>query len=140
LKNKIPGLIPIEPRGSKTARASAVSPVIEAGNVFLPSPSIAPWVHDFIEECAAFPRGANDDQVDAMTQALDRMLGGLTFDLEGWAGADTPESDKRLVKEIEDENAEIERELAEEDADEDDESDVEAWTGQRVPRYGVRTA
>jgi len=29
-----------------------------------------PWVTDFIEECAAFPNGAHDDQVDAMTQAL----------------------------------------------------------------------
>jgi len=27
-------------------------------------------VNDFIEECAAFPNGAHDDQVDAMTQAL----------------------------------------------------------------------
>jgi phage terminase large subunit-like protein len=29
-----------------------------------------PWANDFIEECAAFPNGAHDDQVDAMTQAL----------------------------------------------------------------------
>jgi phage terminase large subunit-like protein len=27
-------------------------------------------VNDFIEECVAFPNGAHDDQVDAMTQAL----------------------------------------------------------------------
>jgi predicted phage terminase large subunit-like protein len=38
--------------------------------VYLPHPSYAPWVTDFIEECAAFPNGAHDDQVDAMTQAL----------------------------------------------------------------------
>jgi predicted phage terminase large subunit-like protein len=47
-----------------------VSPLIEAGNVYLPHPDYAPWVRDFIEECAAFPYGAHDDQVDAMTQAL----------------------------------------------------------------------
>src|SRR6266404_5616260 len=76
LKSKIPGLIAVEPRGSKEARAAAVSPAIESGNVHLPSPEHAPWVHDFIEECAAFPKGANDDQVDAMTQALDRFLAG----------------------------------------------------------------
>ena len=29
-----------------------------------------PWVNEFIEECIAFPNGAHDDQVDAMTQAL----------------------------------------------------------------------
>ena len=47
-----------------------VSPLIEAGNVYLPHPQLAPWVNDLIEECAAFPNGAHDDQVDAMTQAL----------------------------------------------------------------------
>jgi len=76
LKGKIPGLIAVEPRGSKEARASAVSPAIEAGNVYLPAPARWSGVHDFIEECAAFPKGANDDQVDAMTQALDRLLTG----------------------------------------------------------------
>jgi len=73
LKREISGLIAVEPQGSKEARAAAVSPDIEAGNVYLPDPSIAPWVHDFIEECAAFPNGANDDQVDAMTQVLNRL-------------------------------------------------------------------
>jgi predicted phage terminase large subunit-like protein len=48
----------------------ALSPLIEAGNVYLPHPQFAPWVSDLIEECAAFPNGAHDDQVDAMTQAL----------------------------------------------------------------------
>jgi phage terminase large subunit-like protein len=38
--------------------------------VYVPHPLYAPWVNDFIEECAAFPNGAHDDQVDAMTQAL----------------------------------------------------------------------
>lgn len=79
LKQQISGLIPVEPQGSKVARASAVSPQIEAGNVYLPDPSIAPWVHDFIEECAAFPTGAHDDQVDAMSQALMRLGGRREF-------------------------------------------------------------
>lgn len=79
LKQKIEGLIPVEPQGSKVARVSAVSPQIEAGNVYLPDPSIAPWVHDFIEECAAFPTGAHDDQVDAMSQALMRLGGRREF-------------------------------------------------------------
>ncbi len=71
LRKTVPGLIPVEPQGSKTARAYAVSPDIEAGNVYLPED--APWVGDFVEECAKFPNGANDDQVDAMTQALIRL-------------------------------------------------------------------
>jgi len=74
LRRTVPGIVPEEPHGSKEARAAAVSPLVEAGNVYLPSPELAPWVGDFIEECAAFPNGANDDQVDAMSQALNRLL------------------------------------------------------------------
>jgi predicted phage terminase large subunit-like protein len=74
LRAKVPGLIPIEPDGSKVARASAVSPFVEAGNVWLPVPEIAAWVGGFIEECANFPLSTHDDQVDAASQALNRLL------------------------------------------------------------------
>lgn len=70
LKHEIPGIIPWPAQGSKTERLSAVSPQIEAGNVFIPDPIIAGWVSDYIEEFAVFPNGNNDDQVDATTQAL----------------------------------------------------------------------
>jgi predicted phage terminase large subunit-like protein len=73
LKEKIEGLTAINPLGSKEARASAASAQVEAGNVYLPEPSIAPWVHDFLEEVSTFPKAAFDDQVDAMTQALLRL-------------------------------------------------------------------
>lgn len=79
LKREIPGLIAVNPEGGKEARVAAVSPDIEAGNVYLPDPSIAPWVHDFIEECAAFPKGAHDDQVDAISQALIRLANKAWF-------------------------------------------------------------
>ena len=70
LQHEISGILPVNPEGGKVARAAAVSPLIEAGNVYLPHPHIAPWVTALIEECAAFPNGAHDDQVDAATQAL----------------------------------------------------------------------
>lgn len=72
LQKKIAGIVPILPQGSKIARAQAISPIVEAGNVHLPEPSRNPWVADFIEECAAFKgtSGEVNDQVDAMTQAL----------------------------------------------------------------------
>ena len=76
LKHEIAGIVPVSPQGSKEARAAAVSPDIEAGNVYLPHPAIAPWVDGFIEECAAFPASRNDDQVDGMTQALIRIGAG----------------------------------------------------------------
>ena len=73
LKDKISGIIPVLPKGGKQSRAEAVTAQIEAGNVYLPHPFIAPWVWDFIEECAAFPNATHDDQVDAMTQALNEL-------------------------------------------------------------------
>lgn len=76
LKTKVSGLVAVNPEGGKVARASAVSPDIEAGNVYLPED--APWVHDFIEECSSFPNGKHDDQVDAMTQALNRLIYNIT--------------------------------------------------------------
>jgi predicted phage terminase large subunit-like protein len=39
-----------------------------------PRPELAPWVGGFIEECAGFPTAAHDDQVDAMSQALNRLI------------------------------------------------------------------
>jgi len=71
LKREISGLIAVNPEGGKVVRAQAVTPDIEAGNVFLPENE--PWIHDFIEECSSFPNGKHDDMVDSMTQALNRM-------------------------------------------------------------------
>ncbi len=70
LKSEIPGIIAVNPEGGKEARAHAVAPTVEAGNVWLPNKKLHPWVDEFIDECASFPKGANDDQVDAFTQAL----------------------------------------------------------------------
>lgn len=73
LKNKLPGLHPVNPQGGKIARANAVVPLWECGNVWLPPPNERyGWVHDFIEEVVTFTGdpGRPDDQVDAMTQGL----------------------------------------------------------------------
>ena len=75
LASKIPGIVPVNPRESKYARASAVSPFIEAGNVKLPAPGIALFdVEGLIEESSTFPSAAHDDQVDACSQALAALL------------------------------------------------------------------
>ena len=74
LRRHVSGLIPVDVKDSKLARASAVAPFAEAGNVHLPDPRLAPWVGDFIEEAASFPNAAHDDQVDGMSQALARLL------------------------------------------------------------------
>jgi len=74
LNRKIPGIVPVEPDGGKEARASAVAPLVEAGNVWLPAAHLAPWAGGLIEECAGFPTATNDDQVDALSQGLNRLI------------------------------------------------------------------
>lgn len=75
LRSRIPGIVAINPTESKIARANAVSPFIEAGNVHLPSSTIALFsVGEFVDEAAMFPNGAHDDQVDAASQALARIF------------------------------------------------------------------
>ena len=73
LHDEIPGIVPVEPLGGKEARANACAPFIESGHVYLPHPEIFPWVKVFLAEVTAFPKGRfKDDQVDAMTQFLNR--------------------------------------------------------------------
>ena len=74
LRRTVPGIVPEEPQGSKEARAAAVSPLVEAGNVWLPAPEIAPWVGELVDEAAGFPNAKHDDQVDSMSQALNRLI------------------------------------------------------------------
>jgi predicted phage terminase large subunit-like protein len=75
LQHEITGLIEVNPEGGKMSRAAAVSADVEAGNWYLPHPGIAPWVLDFLEECASFPSGAHDDQVDAWSQGGNYLRG-----------------------------------------------------------------
>jgi predicted phage terminase large subunit-like protein len=84
LRQELSSIHPITPNGSKELRAQAVSPQIEAGNVWLPGAANAEgtgfdrsrtpqWVQDFIYEAESFPAASHDDQVDAMAQALMRL-------------------------------------------------------------------
>lgn len=68
LKRTINGIIAVDPAGGKQARAWATQPDIEAGCVYLPEDKA--WAQEVVDEAAAFPNAAHDDDVDAMTQAL----------------------------------------------------------------------
>lgn len=68
MQKKVPGLIGFKPEKSKISRASAIIPMVEAGNVYLPAS--AAWLDSFISEFSLFPGSKNDDQVDAVTQGL----------------------------------------------------------------------
>ena len=70
LSSKESGVIAIEPQGSKEARAQAVSPLIEAGNIVLPHYDFDPSIVAFTSEWEEIPNGAFWDDVDAGSQAL----------------------------------------------------------------------
>lgn len=72
LEADVPGLIAITPQGGKVARANAVQPQHEAGNFFVPSPTLKgfEWVNDWVELFAKFPGVPHDDDVDAWTQGV----------------------------------------------------------------------
>lgn len=68
LAHDIPGFIAVEPEGGKEARAAVGQPYQRAGNVYLPDG--APWVDEYVGIFAAFPKGKENDDVDAQSQAL----------------------------------------------------------------------
>lgn len=69
LRDEVSGLIAVTPRGSKEARLSAVSPLFESGNVYFPKTN---WIDELTEELVSFPNAPFDDQVDSLSQALNR--------------------------------------------------------------------
>jgi predicted phage terminase large subunit-like protein len=62
---------PVKVDADKVSRAHAVSPLVEAGRVFLPK--AAPWLAAFLDEMSTFPSGVHDDIVDSTTQALNYL-------------------------------------------------------------------
>lgn len=87
LKHTVPGLIPVPAEGSKESRVHQVSGIIEAGNVYLPDVSLAPWVPEFVQEWSDFPNAANDDQVDAAVHALRYWAQGAAGGVGGYKPA-----------------------------------------------------
>lgn len=73
LKLDVPGLTPVEPKGGKEARANAVSPLFDAGVVYLPHPDICPLVWVYMAQLEAFPNDVHDDLVDMTSQVLLRL-------------------------------------------------------------------
>jgi len=70
LRQQLPGVLLVPTGGGKEARAYACQSYWEAGNVFLPHPSIAPWIGQWVDSITHFPRWMYDDEVDSMTHAL----------------------------------------------------------------------
>jgi predicted phage terminase large subunit-like protein len=70
----------IRSTGSKAERAAPVSSAAEAGNVKLLRGA---WIGAFLDEAEAFPNGAHDDMVDAVSGAIGKLTTG------GWSRGPT---------------------------------------------------
>lgn len=75
LADEIPGLLAVDPLGGKVPRAHAMSHEQQAGNVYLPSPLMDGygWIINnggYVDTAAKFPLVKHDDDIDAMTQAI----------------------------------------------------------------------
>ncbi len=98
LQGKVSGVVAVEPEGGKEARANACQGDIASGGVYLPDEVHAkyddgrrgaPWVAAFVHEAVTFPKGATDDQVDAMTQHLNASAGSYAARLRAAFGKGT---------------------------------------------------
>lgn len=68
----------VKPTGSKVVRATPLSAQVQAGNVYIVEtgdPVVDAWIKPFIAELSTFPAGANDDQVDAVSDAFNECAG-----------------------------------------------------------------
>ena len=74
LRRHYHGIIPIRPQLSKELRVNEVSVMYTGGNVWYPNPEQNPWVNLHIAEVLTFPRGKNDDRMDAESQMLKFFL------------------------------------------------------------------
>lgn len=62
-------IVPYKVVNDKVSRVNGITPLIQGGRVYLPEK--ASWLDDFVDECVAFPSGRHDDQVDALSMAID---------------------------------------------------------------------
>ena len=90
-------MIAVTPQGSKEGRAQAASPEVEAGNYYVPKDSMG---DEFIEECASFPNGAHDDQVDTWSQAAARFRSSYAGVLEFYERLAAQNQDESATAEI----------------------------------------
>lgn len=67
--------VPTVPTADKVTRLFVETAKLEGGGVLLPQ--YAGWVRDFVDECLVFPKGAHDDQVDALSQLLRYLREGV---------------------------------------------------------------
>jgi len=79
----------------KVSRANAVAPILESGMIWYPE--MYEWAQELVEECAAFPNGSYDDQVDSSVMAWMRFRQGNFIALDEDEKAEQSERERVLV-------------------------------------------
>lgn len=74
MRRGLAGVLPVNPKGDKQVRARAESGLLEGGSCHLIEGD--PGALALVNEAAAFPNGANDDMVDAWSQAMSKLARG----------------------------------------------------------------
>lgn len=69
----------VPPQGDKEVRATPVSTAAENGRIRLVR---GPWNDAFLDELESFPKGAHDDQVDALSGAYNQLIGNPRIPIE----------------------------------------------------------
>ncbi|GFO74010.1 hypothetical protein BPLS_P0409 [Bathymodiolus platifrons methanotrophic gill symbiont] len=72
LRNEGHNICAYKPTADKHTRLIAVTDILESGFVYLPKK--AQWLDDFLLEVTRFPNAKHDDQVDALSQALNWLM------------------------------------------------------------------
>jgi predicted phage terminase large subunit-like protein len=84
LQHEVPGIIPVNAKGTKRSRIEAAIPCLQAQNVYLPQNKDGTkprWVWDLISEACAYDKGTHDDLIDCLCQGINFMTPG------GWRDA-----------------------------------------------------
>lgn len=74
-------IIPIKPKFDKITRFAAVTPLFEAGKIFLNYEAL--WRITLEQELLAFPKSTHDDQVDSLSQALNHLQKKKSMNMRG---------------------------------------------------------
>jgi predicted phage terminase large subunit-like protein len=85
-------------QSDKTARAKRNTPIIESGQVFLPER--APWLADYLDTMADFPKAAIDDDVDSTVVGLEFIRHKLATgkpEYETVTSRRSPQSERRVA-------------------------------------------
>lgn len=69
----------VPPQGDKETRATPASTAAEHGRIRLVR---GPWNEAFLNELESFPKGAHDDQVDALSGAYNQLIGNPRIPIE----------------------------------------------------------